>query len=75
MESDFDDDQQPLMSVLIFDFIFFFNAGHDYNVEVHTGKKMGSGTDANVFINFFGPLGQSGKLKLDNAKNNFETGK
>jgi hypothetical protein len=31
-----------------------------YMVEVHTGNKMGAGTDANVFINIFGELGDTG---------------
>ena len=52
-----------------------FVADHDYEVTVQTGDKTGSGTDANVFLTFFGFLGDSGKLKLDNAKNNFETGR
>ena len=31
-----------------------------YMVDVHTGKKAGAGTDANVFINIFGECGDTG---------------
>ena len=56
-------------------YICFFFADNNYKVKVHTGDKFGSGTDANVFLKFSGPLGDSGLHKLDNKKNNFETGK
>ncbi|CAH3045073.1 unnamed protein product [Porites lobata] len=48
--------------------------GHDYMVHIYTGNKWGSGTDANVMITIFGKEGDSGEKKLDNEKNNFETG-
>ena len=55
---------------------FFFNRiqGHDYMVHIYTGNKWGAGTDANVMITIFGKEGDSGERKLDNEKNNFETG-
>ena len=55
---------------------FFFNCiqGHDYMVHIYTGNKWGAGTDANVMITIFGKEGDSGERKLDNEKNNFETG-
>jgi hypothetical protein len=31
-----------------------------YMVDVHTGKKAGAETDANVFINIFGECGDTG---------------
>ena len=43
-----------------------------YKVSVYTGDKKGAGTDANVFITMFGENGDSGEMKLDNTKNNFE---
>lgn len=57
-------------------FYFFFNRiqGHDYMVHIYTGNKWGAGTDANVMITIFGKEGDSGERKLDNEKNNFETG-
>ena len=57
-------------------FFFFFNRiqGHDYMVHIYTGNKWGAGTDANVMITIFGKEGDSGERKLDNEKNNFETG-
>ena len=58
----------------MYGFISTFTEGN-YKVHVHTGDKFGSGTDANVFLKFFGELGDSGLHKLDNKKNNFETGK
>ena len=48
--------------------------GHDYLVHIYTGDKWGAGTDANVLITVFGEDGDSGERKLDNNKNNFETG-
>ena len=56
--------------------LFSFNRtqGHDYMVHIYTGNKWGSGTDANVMITIFGKEGDSGERKLDNEKNNFETG-
>jgi hypothetical protein len=35
-----------------------------YMVDVHTGKKTGGGTDANVFINIFGECGDTGGLEI-----------
>ena len=56
--------------------LFFFNRiqGHDYMVHIYTGNKWRAGTDANVMITIFGKEGDSGERKLDNEKNNFETG-
>ena len=55
---------------------FFFNRiqGHDYMVHIYTGNKWGAGTDANVMITIFGKEGDCGERKLDNEKNNIETG-
>ena len=49
----------------------------NYAVSVHTGNKLGAGTDANVFINLFGEQGDTGDRKLRNSKTNmnkFEKG-
>ena len=48
-----------------------------YLVQVHTGKKRGAGTDANVFINVFGEQGDMGQRPLTHSKTNrnkFERG-
>uniref|UniRef100_A0A3Q3FUX6 Lipoxygenase homology PLAT domains 1b n=1 Tax=Labrus bergylta TaxID=56723 RepID=A0A3Q3FUX6_9LABR len=45
-----------------------------YAVTVFTPDLKGSGTDADVFINIFGELGDTGERRLDNDKNNFEKG-
>ncbi|KAK7479806.1 hypothetical protein BaRGS_00028986, partial [Batillaria attramentaria] len=48
-----------------------------YTVEVHTGKKSSAGTDANVYINIFGDLGDTGRRFLKHSKTNrnkFEKG-
>ena len=57
-------------------FSLFLNRilGHDYMVHIYTGNNWGAGTDANVMITIFGKEGDSGERKLDNEKNNFETG-
>ncbi|CAF0768261.1 unnamed protein product, partial [Didymodactylos carnosus] len=47
-----------------------------YLVDVHTGKKRGAGTDANVFLNIFGDLGDTGERPLEYSSNinKFESG-
>ncbi len=48
-----------------------------YAVKVHTGKKQGAGTDANVFLNIFGGQGDTGERFLTKSasnKNPFEKG-
>lgn len=47
-----------------------------YTVEIHTGKKWGAGTDADVFITLYGEYGRSVEFNLDKkGVNNFEKGK
>ena len=57
--------------------IYMMNvAANKYKVSVFTGDKPNAGTDANVFINIFGELGESGKRPLDNMlKDDFKQGK
>ncbi|CAB4019689.1 lipoxygenase homology domain-containing 1-like, partial [Paramuricea clavata] len=48
-----------------------------YPVNVHTAKKTGAGTDANVFLNIFGNQGDTGERPLMFSKTNrnkFEKG-
>uniref|UniRef100_A0A8C9SD10 Lipoxygenase homology PLAT domains 1 n=1 Tax=Scleropages formosus TaxID=113540 RepID=A0A8C9SD10_SCLFO len=45
-----------------------------YIVSVFTSDVKGSGTDADVFINIFGEIGDTGERRLDNDKDNFERG-
>ena len=45
---------------------------HKYRVVVHTSDLRGAGTDANVFATIFGAGKDSGRLVLDNSKDNFE---
>ena len=46
-----------------------------YDVTVYTGAGKGSGTDANVFLEMFGPGGQvSPKIQLEGGANDFERG-
>ena len=49
-------------------------ADYKYLVHIYTGDKWGAGTDANVLITLFGEDGDSEEKKLDNNKNNFESG-
>lgn len=47
-----------------------------YTVEIHTGKKFGAGTDADVFLTLYGEFGRSVEFALDKkGVNNFEKGK
>jgi hypothetical protein len=36
-----------------------------YHVDVYTGNKIGAGTDANVFVNIFGEIGDTGGLNVN----------
>ena len=41
-----------------------------YQVFVHTGDKRGTGTNANIFLNIFGELGDTGDRPLEKSKSN-----
>ena len=43
-------------------------------ITVRTGDVRYAGTDANVFVQLYGDHLASPKIKLDDAKNNFERG-
>ena len=45
-----------------------------YEVIVQTGDVRYAGTDANVYVIFIGTKGKSGKVFMDDARNNFERG-
>jgi len=48
----------------------------NYVIRIHTGDFRGAGTDADVYINVFGDMGDTGQKFLDNRmENNFERGK
>ena len=53
-------------------FSLFLGTTTRYHIIVKTGDVRFAGTDANVFIQMSGPKGITKKLKLDDAKNNFE---
>ena len=42
----------------------------NYTVEVHTGSKSGAGTNADVFLNIFGELGDTGDRPLEHSETN-----
>ncbi|KAL0965208.1 hypothetical protein UPYG_G00278200 [Umbra pygmaea] len=50
---------------------------NSYEVHVFTGTMWGAGTDANVYINIYGEMGDTGerKLRKSNHLNKFEKGK
>ena len=39
-------------------------------MSVYTGDKRGAGTDANIFLNIFGELGDTGDRPLEESKTN-----
>ena len=41
-----------------------------YRVLVYTGDKFGAGTNANICLNIFGELGDTGDRPLEESKNN-----
>ena len=43
-----------------------------YRVIVKTSDLRGAGTDADIFLVVYGPLGDTGERLLDNSANNFE---
>ena len=45
-----------------------------YVVSVKTGDKRQAGTDANVFIQFYGMDGKTEEIPLKNRSNSFERG-
>ncbi|NXF11356.1 LOXH1 protein, partial [Smithornis capensis] len=50
---------------------------HTYKISVFTGDIYGAGTDANVFLNMYGDLGDMGERKLSKSETNlnkFERG-
>ncbi|XP_026052473.1 lipoxygenase homology domain-containing protein 1-like [Carassius auratus] len=49
---------------------------NSYEVHVFTGDMLGAGTDASVFINIYGEMGDTGerKLRKSNHLNKFERG-
>ena len=48
----------------------------EYEVRITTGDKFGAGTDANISVNIFGELGESGLIELkDSLLKNPPTGK
>ncbi len=46
-----------------------------YIIKTKTGDKRGAGTDANVFIQFYGTEGKSEECQLRTKSDNFERGK
>ncbi|XP_051659728.1 lipoxygenase homology domain-containing protein 1 [Manacus candei] len=44
---------------------------HTYKITVFTGDIYGAGTDANVFLNIYGDLGDMGERKLSKSETNF----
>jgi hypothetical protein len=46
-----------------------------YRIVVVTGVERGSGTDSNVYISIIGSEGKVDQFRLDNDKDNFETGR
>lgn len=54
----------------------FFYSVNSYEVHVFTGTMWGAGTDANVYINIYGEIGDTGErqLRKSNHLNKFEKG-
>ena len=50
--------------------IFLAFSVHIYHVSVYTGDKRGAGTNANIFLNIFGELGDTGDRPLEESKTN-----
>lgn len=50
--------------------LFYFCSVYVYHVYVHTGDKRGAGTNANIFLNIFGELGDTGDRPLEESKTN-----
>lgn len=58
--------------------LYYLHPVVHYTVQVYTGKKASAGTNANVYINIFGDLGDTGNRFLKHSKTNrdkFEKGK
>jgi hypothetical protein len=66
--------EKELQLIRFRDFMLLFT-DNQYKITVFTGNVRGAGTDANVFINIYGNLGETGAVILDDRQNNFESGK
>jgi len=49
--------------------------GNEIQMSPFLNSPHGSGTDANVYLSLIGSHGSMDKIRLDNARNNFETGR
>ena len=45
-----------------------------YDLTLHTGNRFGAGTDAQVFVKFFGENGDSAEIQLPTKKGDLERG-
>lgn len=61
--------------LMIFDRLNAVRLDIPYVITTKTGKKQGAGTDADVFIQFYGKEGKSEEYVLKNSSDNFEKGK
>ena len=53
----------------------FLLVDNQYKITIHTGKKRGAGTDADVSITLYGAYGNSGSIMLNAKKSQFEAGR
>ena len=51
---------------------FIFLSLDRYRIEVRTGDRVHSGTDASVYITLYGQSAHCGERQLDDSSNNFE---
>ena len=51
---------------------FFLYSTANYEIVVRTGDRVGSGTDAHVYCIIYGTNGDTGKLSLYHAGNEFK---
>ena len=60
---------------MIVHFLFSLSV-NSYEVHVFTGTMFGAGTDANVYVNVYGEIGDTGerRLRKGNNLNKFEKG-
>ncbi|XP_057314445.1 uncharacterized protein LOC130655679 isoform X2 [Hydractinia symbiolongicarpus] len=54
--------------------IFFFGLGTNYTVKTFTGRKLGAGTDAKIYVEFIGERGSSDFRQLDSRLEKYEAG-
>lgn len=66
---------KSMVTFLVISILILMVTGNNYKISVITGKLLGAGTDANVFVILYGEKDTSSQFTLNNkGVNDFERG-